>query len=547
MKKKHLILSAVLALASVGAIAAPVTKDRAVTTATTFLKAQAGVSTTVASVYSASDAYYIVNLKPQGWVIVSADDAASPIIGYSKTGNLTWHSLPENMQGMLDNYSKQVKYAASQIKTMNQKWTEISSLKVNTRASGESIDPLIRVHWDQSTPFNKYCPGTGSNKAIVGCVAVAMSQAMSVQQYPPRPAGQVNYTPSGYSNIDMNFDAQKAYDWNAIMSGANSYDEAARLLYHAGVSVRMRYGANSSGVLTSQLYLIRDALKNNFGYGSDVNYYNRDQYEKTYNQQAWVRLLINELTAGRAIIYNGTSSAGGHSFNIDGYEGGTGMFHLNWGWSGIGDGYFALNNLMDSYQGINFTEDHTCVIGIGSPNRELRSVEINAVTIEEGLPAGTIVANVTVNGAEPKPSYKFSVRGMYENGAFRSVPFAVENGKLVTTKQLSVSEKASYDFDIIVETAGENPLAQSFTITVEPWKALAAGTSVKYDRASGNFVFQTKHNVSYTLKSANGALLQQGNLTEFPSFTISKATLAAGKNTLELRRGNETKTLVLIK
>ena len=42
------------------------------------------------------------------------------------------------------------------------------------------------------------------------------------------------------------------------------------------------------------------------------------------------------------MIYNGTAgSGGGHSFICDGYEYGN-YFHINWGWGGMGNGYFQL-------------------------------------------------------------------------------------------------------------------------------------------------------------------------------------------------------------
>ena len=44
------------------------------------------------------------------------------------------------------------------------------------------------------------------------------------------------------------------------------------------------------------------------------------------------------------MIFAGQSSSGGHEFVIDGYDG-SDMFHVNWGWAGKNDGYFAINVL----------------------------------------------------------------------------------------------------------------------------------------------------------------------------------------------------------
>lgn len=545
MNKKQLIFSAILAAAAVGASAAPVSKSTAINTARMFLQHQTGAVVNADQVHSVNGAYYVVNMLPQGWVIVSADDTAEPIIGYSNTGHLTWTALPTNMKGMLDSYASQVKQISRATSKKNIHWNSVGTMY--TRDDNGAVESLIKVHWNQNTPFNKYCPGSGNTKALVGCVAVAISQAISVQQYPTRPQGHVNYTPPGYSNIDLNFDNEKSYDWNAILSGANQYDEAARLLYHAGVAVRMRYGHEGSGVLTTQLYLIADALKNHFTYGDDVVYYLRDQYQAQHGRVAWERLLLNELNAGRAIIYNGTGEAG-HSFNIDGYDG-NGRFHLNWGWGGTGDGYFTLDALHDEYQGISFPNNHSAIIGIGTPNRELRSIELDETSIDEGLPAGSVVANVLVNGAAPKPSYSFSVSGLYSNGSYARVPFEIRNNQLVTTEVLSASTKAQYDIDVrVTESNGGTRLAQTFTIIVQPFRTIEAATTLAYDRASGRFDLRTKHNVSYVIRSAAGSTVLQGTLDALPRLTFTKDQLAAGVNTVELRCGsNEVKTFTIVK
>ncbi|MCH5345523.1 MAG: C10 family peptidase [Muribaculaceae bacterium] len=545
--KKKLFLSALLSVSAIGLMAAPVSKERAVKTAETYIASRTGATVKMASVYQSTDAYYIVNLAPQGWVIVSADDNASPVIGYSTSGQLSWHSIPENMNSMLVEYGAQVKELAAKTKVANRRWNSVNLVSATRDEESSMISPLISVHWNQTAPFNYYCPGQGNTKAIVGCVAVSMSQAMSVQKYPPRPTGYMDYTPPGYSNIRLEYDGETPYDWNAILAGSNQYREAARLMYHAGVSVKMHYGADGSGVPYNDLYLIRDALRDIFQYGSGVSYYYREQYEASFGKQAWVRLMLNELAAGRAIVYNGTGTAG-HSFNVDGYDGS--MFHLNWGWGGIGDGYFQLDKLYDEYQGISFPNNHIAVIGIGSPDRELRSIELDAMSIEEDLEPGAVVANVTVNGTTPKPVYKLEALGVFQNGVRQDIPFEIVNNQLVTTKKLSAATKASYDIDVRVTTsvpADEPAFIQSFTITVQTWQPIDQATSVSYDRATGNFEFKTKHGASYTLRSAAGATLASGSLNNLPRFTINKATLAAGKNTLEIRRGNEVKTLTLIK
>ena len=61
--------------------------------------------------------------------------------------------------------------------------------------------------------------------------------------------------------------------------------------------------------------------------------------------------LYHELAEGRAIIYAGQSTGGGHEFVCDGYQG-EDYFHINWGWSGMCDSYFKLSALNPDEQGI---------------------------------------------------------------------------------------------------------------------------------------------------------------------------------------------------
>lgn len=43
-----------------------------------------------------TDVYHVINFEPEGWVIVSADDVAQPIIAYSETG---WYSAVNHPPG----------------------------------------------------------------------------------------------------------------------------------------------------------------------------------------------------------------------------------------------------------------------------------------------------------------------------------------------------------------------------------------------------------------------------------------------------------------
>lgn len=505
-----------------------------------FMRARTSLTLSVKSIESADNGqsgYYFVNLNPQGWVIVSADDVALSVIGYSHTGNIDMDLMPDNMRFMMGEYGRQVKKIAQLTTEPHPSWHG----PVVTRITGLPVEPLIQIHWNQDAPYNAYCP---KQEALVGCVAVSMSQAMSVQRYPDRPQGQVSYTCPGYGGLSINFNNEQAYNWNNILSGANNYDEAARLMYHAGMSVEMEYGTDGSGIPTSEVSRIADAFRNNFSY-PDVEYYWREEYTGD-----WEQLLLNELNAGRAIVYNAVDSQNnaGHSFNLDGYDG-EGRFHVNWGWGGYGDAYFTVDNLRDLAMNMDYDALHVAVIGIGAPNRILKNIDVSNLQIEEGLAAGAVVGEIKINGETPKSSFNLNVHGVYNsnNGEYAQVPFTIENNYLKTTETLT-SDKSPYEIEITVtdEESGTS-LTQGFRVEVISWKSLEEVTKLTYQRTTKKFMLYTKHNVSYKLIDEAGHIVESGMLEPLPELSIDVNMFTGSSFSIELTCGDEVKTVQIIK
>ena len=90
MTKRILSILLLTAATVVSVWAGPVDRQRAEAAAVAHIKGVTGKSRTVKQVQAVDDAFYVVNLAPQGWVMVSADDKVDPVIGYSATGALAW-------------------------------------------------------------------------------------------------------------------------------------------------------------------------------------------------------------------------------------------------------------------------------------------------------------------------------------------------------------------------------------------------------------------------------------------------------------------------
>lgn len=433
---KYRLLAFVMLLLSFagGSFAAVVSEKTAVETATKLLTVRGGSSfkggnATVETVsQEGAPMYYIVRFEKGGWALISAEDTVDPLLGYSFDSEYVSEGQPAWIQSWLKDYTDQIKLARKTPALQRHfRWAG----DVVTRATEDRINPLVQVMWNQGTPYNAYCPtvsGGPGGRAYVGCVAVAMGQALSVVRYPLRGTGTKSYnSPMGL--LSVNFDNEPDYDWDAILSGANNYDEVARLLYHCGVLIDMEYGANGSGAITDN---IPGYFKTYYGFPETCVCYSRDTYKG--GDDAWHELLRSELKRGRCVIYAGNEgNQVGHCFNLDGWDG-FNQYHINWGWGGISNGYYTLDKLGDDVQG-SYPDNHRAVVGVAPLSETPYDIRLSSTRVAIGTPAGTPVADVTVYSDMPDAQYNFEVKGQkLFNGSYGEASYEVRDGKLYTTK-----------------------------------------------------------------------------------------------------------------
>ena len=401
--------------------------------------------------------YYIVNMNPCGWVLVSAQDGVKPLLGYNLEGTYVNDPLMTNQVEWMEFYSRQIRDAIRDNDKPISNWDK-PSRPVKTRGSGV-IEPLIQVNWNQGNPYNVFCPQDGSGRAVVGCVAVGMAQAMSVARWPERPTGTYSYNHKTYGTISIDYDAEDPYDWDKIIDGDDGKVWVAHLLYHCGVAVAMDYSPSGSGSYNAR---VAKALVRNFGYSSNtVSYYEKDSYTDN-----WSQLLLNELQAGRAIVYAGTDTKGGygHCFNIDGYDGA--LFHVNWGWGGSNNGYFPIDGLRDVHMNMNYDANHSVVIGVKKPSAAPLDITLSNTVLQAGLPAGTALSTVYVK-SDIEGFYTYKITGPYNyvTRKYSSVPFKINmSQQLVSTESLVAG--AEYEVIITVSTMEGESLKREFVLTV---------------------------------------------------------------------------------
>ena len=360
-----------------GLQAKPVDVQTAKSLGVKFIKANTEIKSATAELtYTAyaddgQAAFYVFAVQPKGFVIVSADDRAKPILGYSTESNFT-AQLPDGLMTFFDNY----KAGFSQMFARNDERTEeaiadwmsvATTGKFSSMKLDRSVGPLLASIWNQTDLYNNMAPedpsSVYSGHCKSGCVANTMSQIMRYWEWPRHGQGSHGYNASSYYGNygwqEANFEeATYRYelmpDFLDFASPQAEVDAVALLEYHAGVSVEMGYGPNASGAYS---YDVGPAMEEHFRYSPDWEH--RDKPNGSNTQ--WKNDLRANLDAGMPIYYASQGEAGGHAYVLDGYDDND-MFHLNWGWAGFDNGWYAINGFYLTFY--SFPWQHNAIFNL---------------------------------------------------------------------------------------------------------------------------------------------------------------------------------------
>ncbi len=300
---------------------------------------------------SQSPFYYVFNRgNDAGFIIVSGDDSAEDVLGYAEKGSFDPDNIPDNMQAFLKGYEEQIDMARS-------KGLRLQGSADDVEVARKVVAPLLQTHWGQKAPYNNKCYDYNGDKSVAGCVATAMAQVMYYYKWPVEATAEVpGYTvlfwgyeyPDALEPITFQWDKMKPVYATTVSESDESQEAVADLMLYCGHSVRMDYGSGASGASPSY---VPEALVNYFGYASA-----REIYRDSYSQSGWDELVYNQILNGNPLLYSAQafteegSSDLGHAFVCDGYDGHS-MYHINWGWNGMSDGYYRLQALRPYDQG----------------------------------------------------------------------------------------------------------------------------------------------------------------------------------------------------
>ena len=207
------------------------------------------------------DAFFVFNIGDQGFVIIAADDAYRPVIGYSDEGPFDPNNIPPALAEYLEGIARRIRQVggrsdATASPQVAAEWESVLSHgQLLSRFGGRGTGYFCQTKWNQDYPYNCCCPedpaGSGGH-AIVGCLATAMSQLMRFWAYPAQGIGSHCYYHSDYGQICADF-GNTTYDWDNmpnVLKSASSEEEklaTGTLCFHCGVTIDMGYGPDGSG------------------------------------------------------------------------------------------------------------------------------------------------------------------------------------------------------------------------------------------------------------------------------------------------------------
>lgn len=298
------------------------------------------VAATATKSLSADKAFYVFNHGLSSFVIVSGDERMPEILGYSDSGAFVLENMPDNMRNWLSYYAGIYNDLGRNVYTNN--------VSESSKAEfADNVEPLLGdIMFDQVAPYNLLCPSYQGERTLAGCVATAIAEIMAYHKFPEKGIGSKSYTTQGDYKFDVSYDFENnPFDWENVLGTyikGNSYKQEEvnaikNLVFACGVAVEMDYDPEFSG---ASMVDALNGLVEHLGYDCNLHAVNRCNYLST----EWIDMMKNELNNNYPIFYTGVSKSAGHAFVIDGYDKND-LFHVNWGWNGMNNGYFELFSL----------------------------------------------------------------------------------------------------------------------------------------------------------------------------------------------------------
>lgn len=522
---------AVASLLSLNAVAAPVTPEQALARVSgngpakvrSFMSAKPKLAYTARDLKGNAAAYVFTTAADEGFTILSADDRAIPVLGYSDSGKFDPKAMPPAMKWWLEEYGRQLEYAAA-------RGASKTDAGAYAPEGWRPVAPMITTKWNQDAPYNDKAPKINDVNCPTGCAATSLAQAMNYFKYPDQGTGTIAYQwKAGKRTLRMNFETFKP-KWDLMLdeytkdSPEDNKDAVATLMKACGYAIEMEYNSGVSGAVS---YKIVDALINNFKYDAGTEYVDRSRIPA----KEWYAKVYNNLSKVGPIIYNGSSIEGGHSFICDGYDG-NGYYHINWGWGGLSDGYYSLDMLSPDAQGTggtlggyNYSQDAVFNMQkpTGKPVEPLYATFFLYGNASFACTGNTLTLSTIDADPEGFATSIYRASNIYPG---ISIKKADGTGDEIVIKGM-FGRMASASFTVPYSYFPSNKTKPTFTLPSDlengDYKVTFLGKDVEYDEAPwipaetvygySNYCWLTVKDGQFTVKNASPALIQYENVT----------------------------------
>ncbi|RLC47603.1 MAG: hypothetical protein DRI23_11155, partial [Candidatus Cloacimonadota bacterium] len=357
----------------------------------------------VVEIQYSSKHFYVFQLSPKGFIIISSDTDLPPIVAYSFKDNFQKEDMAENpLQKIIEldlNYRKS--YAddhADYALANQQEWfdlvynspREFRNFQQWPSDGSTSTDGWIETEWHQNGSYKQKCPlDNNGQRCPAGLNATDISMIMNFHKYIGDPVftDADDYITAAGMLID---DDHLSRDFpsfpelnNYLQQIVESYqagidlteDEIAALIFSAGVALQNEYSASWT---SSQTWMAPEVLLNKFGYDSA-------DYQMNENPLFYFSLIGNMKTMKPALLvltddnYDQLSVAICDGYNTDDY------YHLNFG---NGSSNYSCWYLLPENMPFGYS-----VVLCGTLN------------IEGGTVPELVTGNVNISGISPFDSY----------------------------------------------------------------------------------------------------------------------------------------------
>ncbi len=497
---------------------------------------------------SAGNALYHVvfltddGVATRGLVVMSADDEAEPIMAIS-SGSEFGAKPDDPLMALVNHHSDGVlrklrkvgarkPEATASAAVAKAKWSRLLSPKASAEAAPSAagpgsmttvsdvrVAPLIKSTWNQTTAnnytngpacYNYYTPpyaAGSSNNYYCGCTATAFGQIMRYWQYPTTSVG------AGSFPIEIQGAATTGtlrggnglggpYQWASMpLSPTGSITTAQAeaigdLIHDAALAAETDF--TPSGSAGYPFYAVA-ALLGTFHYANGVDVYG----SVSIATNTVISIITPSLDAGCPVDL-GISGAGGHEVICDGYgyNSGTLYNHLNFGWGGDDNVWYALPT--ENTDNGDFNIINECSFNIfPTGSGEIIS---GRVTDSSGNPLSGVKVSAAISGAGTYSAVSGST-GIY---AIRPVPgsstFSVSAslaGYFFASQIVSTGDSVSGTLDPGYSNEGSAGSKSGINFEAVPTPAITSASSASGTNGAA-FAYQIKASNSPTGYNATG-------------------------------------------